>query len=298
CIGPLGPGSNAVRVLRDNYKRTLHAFRVGKEQPHLSRRVRTSHTTSSPHEPRRRRMPWQRPTAHHGRPALPAHKPEGRAFSYEERHTMADTAKPKSGSARSSGSKRRSRKDTSHDLSKENKDTLLDYYRRMLYIRRFEERTSQAYTQARIGGYCHLNLGEEATVVGLMSALRETDYLFTNYRDPGYAIETGMDPKRVMAELYGRVDGVAKGRGGSMHMYDTETRLLGGYGIVGGQLPLATGAAMAVTYKGGDEVVMCQMGDGTTNIGAWHESLNIAKLWNLPVVFVVINNFTGMGTTV
>src|SRR5699024_3156225 len=121
CIGPLGPGSNAVRVLRDNYKRTLHAFRVGKEQPHLSRRVRTSHTTSSPHEPRRRRMPWQRPTAHHGRPALPAHKPEGRAFSYEERHTMADTAKPKSGSARSSGSKRRSRKDTSHDLSKENK---------------------------------------------------------------------------------------------------------------------------------------------------------------------------------
>lgn len=230
--------------------------------------------------------------------ALPAHKPEGRAFSYEERHTMADTAKPKSGSARSSGSKRRSRKDTSHDLSKENKDTLLDYYRRMLYIRRFEERTAQAYTQARIGGYCHLNLGEEATVVGLMSALRETDYLFTNYRDHGYAIEKGMDPKRVMAELYGRVDGVAKGWGGSMHMYDTETRLLGGYGIVGGQLPLATGAAMAVTYKGGDEVVMCQMGDGTTNIGAWHESLNIAKLWNLPVVFVVINNFTGMGTTV
>ncbi|MBR8741114.1 pyruvate dehydrogenase (acetyl-transferring) E1 component subunit alpha [Nocardiopsis sp. MG754419] len=210
---------------------------------------------------------------------------------------MADTAKPKGGTARASGSRRRSRKDTT-GLGNEKPETLLDYYRQMLFIRRFEERTGQAYTQARIGGYCHLNLGEEATVVGLMTALQERDYLFTNYRDHGYAIGKGMDPKRVMAELYGRSDGVSKGWGGSMHMYDTETRMLGGYGIVGGQLPLATGAALAVTYRGGDEVVMCQMGDGTTNIGAWHESLNIAKLWNLPVVFVVINNFTGMGTTV
>lgn len=209
---------------------------------------------------------------------------------------MADTAKPKGGGARTSGSKRRSRKTTG--LENEKPETLLDYYRQMLFIRRFEERTGQAYTQARIGGYCHLNLGEEATIVGLMTALQERDYLFTNYRDHGYAIGKGMDPKRVMAELYGRVDGVAKGWGGSMHMYDTQTRMLGGYGIVGGQLPLATGAALAVTYRGGDEVVMCQMGDGTTNIGAWHESLNIAKLWDLPVVFVVINNFTGMGTTV
>ncbi|WP_017614247.1 pyruvate dehydrogenase (acetyl-transferring) E1 component subunit alpha [Nocardiopsis salina] len=211
---------------------------------------------------------------------------------------MADTAKPKGGSAKASGSRRRnSRKDTS-GIANENPDALLDLYRRMLFIRRFEERTSQAYTQARIGGYCHLNLGEEATVVGLMSALRETDYLYTNYRDHGYAIEKGMDPKRVMAELYGRKDGVAKGWGGSMHMYDTETRMLGGYGIVGGQLPLAAGAALAVSYRETDDVVMCQMGDGTTNIGAWHETLNIAKLWNLPIVFVVVNNFTGMGTTV
>lgn len=210
---------------------------------------------------------------------------------------MADTAKPKGGSAKASGSRRRTRKETS-GVSNEKPELLLDYYRRMLFIRRFEERTSQAYTQARIGGYCHLNLGEEATVVGLMSALRETDYLYTNYRDHGYAIEKGMDPKRVMAELYGRQDGVARGWGGSMHMYDTETRMLGGYGIVGGQLPLAAGAALAVSYRDGDEVVMCQMGDGTTNVGAWHETLNIAKLWNLPVVFVVINNFTGMGTSV
>lgn len=180
----------------------------------------------------------------------------------------------------------------------EDADTLRGYYRQMVLIRRFEERAAQGYTQAKIGGYCHLNLGEEATVVGLMAALRPTDYLFTNYREHGYALAKGIDPSRVMAELYGRSTGTSKGWGGSMHMYDTETRLLGGYGIVGGQLPLAVGAALAVDYRGGDDVVMCQMGDGTTNIGAFHESLNLAALWNLPVVFVVINNKLGMGTTV
>ena len=135
-------------------------------------------------------------------------------------------------------------------------------------------------------------------MVGLMAALRPTDYLFTNYREHGYAIMRGIDPKRVMAELYGRVDGVSKGWGGSMHMFDVTHRLLGGYGIVGGQLPLATGAALAIDYRGGDEVVMCTLGDGTTAIGAFHESLNIAALWNLPIVFVIINNGLGMGTTV
>ncbi|GLU47055.1 pyruvate dehydrogenase (acetyl-transferring) E1 component subunit alpha [Nocardiopsis ansamitocini] len=211
---------------------------------------------------------------------------------------MADTAKPKGGGTARTGSRRRTRKDSTPDIADEQPKTLLDYYRQMLLIRRFEERTAQAYTQARIGGYCHLNLGEEATVVGLMTALQERDYLFTNYREHGYALGKGIHPRRVMAELYGRSTGVSKGWGGSMHMFDTEARLLGGYGIVGGQLPLAIGAALAVSYRGGDEVVMCQMGDGTTNIGAFHESLNIAALWNLPVVFVVINNFTGMGTTV
>ena len=175
---------------------------------------------------------------------------------------------------------------------------LLAYYRQMLLVRRFEERTARAYTEAKIGGYCHLNLGEEATVVGLMDAITERDYLFTNYRDHGYALIRGMDPGRVMAELYGRSDGVARGWGGSMHLFDTEVRLLGGYGIVGGQLPLAAGAALAISYRGGDEVVMCQMGDGTTNIGAFHETLNIAALWDLPIVFVVVNNQLGMGTTV
>ncbi|GAB2511804.1 pyruvate dehydrogenase (acetyl-transferring) E1 component subunit alpha [Nocardia heshunensis] len=175
---------------------------------------------------------------------------------------------------------------------------LLSLYTEMLFIRRFEERTAQGYQQAKIGGYCHLNLGEEATVVGVGRAMRPTDYLFTNYREHGYALAKGIEPGRVMAELYGRSTGTSKGWGGSMHMYDTQTRLLGGYAIVGGQVPLAIGAALAIDYRGGDDVVVCQMGEGTTNIGAFHESLNIAALWNLPVVFLVINNQTGMGTTV
>src|SRR5664280_2669382 len=175
---------------------------------------------------------------------------------------------------------------------------LVKFYRDMMLIRRFEERAARAYTEALIGGYCHLNLGEEAAVVGLMSALRETDYLFTNYREHGYALMRGIDPNRAMAELYGRVDGVSKGWGGSMHMFDMSRRLLGGYGIVGGQLPLATGAALAIDYRSLDEIVMCTMGDGTANIGAFHESLNIAALWQLPIVYVIINNGLGMGTTV
>ncbi|WP_228002662.1 pyruvate dehydrogenase (acetyl-transferring) E1 component subunit alpha [Nocardia australiensis] len=180
----------------------------------------------------------------------------------------------------------------------EDAETLRGYLRDMMFVRRFEERAAQGYAQAKIGGYCHLNLGEEATVVGLAAAMRPTDYLFTNYREHGYAIAKGIEPGRVMAELYGRTTGTSKGWGGSMHMFDTATRLLGGYGIVGGQLPLAVGAALAIDYRGGDDVVVCQMGDGTTNIGAFHESLNIAALWRLPVVFVVINNQLGMGTTV
>ncbi|WP_084489315.1 pyruvate dehydrogenase (acetyl-transferring) E1 component subunit alpha [Nocardia niwae] len=183
-------------------------------------------------------------------------------------------------------------------IAAEDPGTLRGLYRDMLFVRRFEERTAQSYQQAKIGGYCHLNLGEEATVVGLGAAMRPTDYLFTNYREHGYALAKGIEPGRVMAELYGRSTGTSKGWGGSMHMYDTATRMLGGYAIVGGQVPLAVGAALAIDYRGDDDVVVCQMGEGTTNIGAFHESLNIAALWNLPVVFLVINNQTGMGTTV
>jgi pyruvate dehydrogenase E1 component alpha subunit len=187
-------------------------------------------------------------------------------------------------------------------LGVEPPETLLDYYRQMALIRAFELRAGQMYQQAKIGGYCHLNLGEEATVVGLMAALEPRDYLFTTYREHGYALSRGMEPGRVMAELFGKVTGVSGGRGGSMHLFDTKTRLLGGYGIVGGQIPPATGAALALTYRGEPgpdaEAVMCLLGDGTTNIGAFHESLNLAALWRLPIVYVIVNNQLGMGTPV
>ncbi|NNC12508.1 pyruvate dehydrogenase (acetyl-transferring) E1 component subunit alpha [Planctomonas sp. JC2975] len=175
---------------------------------------------------------------------------------------------------------------------------LTEYYTHMMLIRRFEERAQRAYTEALIGGYCHLNLGEEAAIVGLLGELNPDDYLFTNYREHGYALNRGIEPRRVMAELYGRVDGVSKGWGGSMHMFDVTHRLLGGYGIVGGQLPIATGAALALQYQGRSEIVMVTMGDGTTATGAFHESLNLAGLWDLPIVYVIINNGLGMGTDV
>jgi pyruvate dehydrogenase E1 component alpha subunit len=180
----------------------------------------------------------------------------------------------------------------------EKPDALVGYYRTMWLMRRFEERCAEMYQRAKIGGYCHLNLGEEATVVGLMAALEPRDYLFTNYREHGYALAKGIEPGPVMAELFGKATGVSRGRGGSMHLFDVGARLLGGYAIVGGQIPLATGAAQAIAYRDGDEVVMCQMGDGTVNTGAFHECLNMAQLWKLPIVFVIVNNLTGMGTKV
>lgn len=172
----------------------------------------------------------------------------------------------------------------------------------MALIRSFELRAAEMYTRAKIGGYCHLNLGEEATCVGLMAALRSADHLFTTYREHGYALARGADPRRVMAELFGRTTGLCGGRGGSMHLFDTRSRLLGGYGIVGGQLPPATGAALAISYRGepgpDGEAVMCLLGDGATNIGAFHESLNLAAVWHLPIVYVIVNNQLGMGTPV
>ncbi|AVV44146.1 pyruvate dehydrogenase (acetyl-transferring) E1 component subunit alpha [Streptomyces sp. ID05-04B] len=181
-------------------------------------------------------------------------------------------------------------------------EALRGYYRRMALIRSFELRAAEMYTRAKIGGYCHLNLGEEATCVGLMAALRSADHLFTTYREHGYALARGADPRRVMAELFGRTTGLCGGRGGSMHLFDTRSRLLGGYGIVGGQLPPATGAALAISYRGepgpDGEAVMCLLGDGATNIGAFHESLNLAAVWHLPIVYVIVNNQLGMGTPV
>ncbi len=184
------------------------------------------------------------------------------------------------------------------ELKPKFKEQLVGLYRLMMLIRRFEERAQVEYTRAKIGGYCHLNLGEEATVVGGVVPLRAGDYIYTSYREHGHAIARGVDPKGVMAELFGREGGTSHGRGGSMHIFDLKHRFMGGYGIVGGHLPLATGAAFSIKYQKQKSIVFCMFGDGATNIGAFHESLNFAKVRELPVVWFCINNQYGMGTAV
>jgi pyruvate dehydrogenase E1 component alpha subunit len=166
----------------------------------------------------------------------------------------------------------------------------------MTLIRRFEERAGEMYAKAKIGGFLHLAIGEEATIVGAVRALREADYLISTYRSHGHALARGTPEGAVMAELFGRVDGCCRGRGGSMHMFDLQRRFMGGYGIVGGNLPLAAGIAMASDQLGRDEVTLCQFGDGAANQGTFGETLNLAALWQLPVVFMVTNNQFGMGT--
>jgi pyruvate dehydrogenase E1 component alpha subunit len=166
----------------------------------------------------------------------------------------------------------------------------------MMLIRRFEERAGEMYAKAKVGGFLHLAIGEEATIVGAVRAMRDDDYLISTYRSHGHALARGSDPDRVMAELFGRDEGVSHGRGGSMHMFDLENRFMGGYGIVGGNLPLAAGMALASDYQGLDEVTVCVFGDGASNQGTFGETLNLAALWKLPVVFMVTNNQFGMGT--
>ena len=166
----------------------------------------------------------------------------------------------------------------------------------MVLIRRFEEEAGRQYQRAKAGGFLHLAIGEEATIVGTTSVMRPDDYLIGTYRTHGHAIARGTDPKRVMAELFGRVDGTSGGRGGSMHIFDLERRFMGGYGIVGGNLPLAAGLALSSDYRGTDEVTVCMFGDGASNTGNFGETMNLAALWSLPVVFLVENNLYGMGT--
>jgi pyruvate dehydrogenase E1 component alpha subunit len=166
----------------------------------------------------------------------------------------------------------------------------------MLLMRRFEEQVAEAYAIGKIGGFCHLYIGQEAVGAGAVSALREDDYVITSYRDHGQALARGMSPRAIMAELFGRADGCAKGKGGSMHLFDRETNFLGGHGIVGAHLPLATGVAFAIKYRGGDQVCLCFFGEAAVNIGAFHEALNMAALWKLPVIFLTENNRYGMGT--
>jgi pyruvate dehydrogenase E1 component alpha subunit len=175
-------------------------------------------------------------------------------------------------------------------------DTARAMLEKMVLIRRFEERAGEMYAKAKIGGFLHLSIGEEATIVGSLDALRETDYVLSTYREHGQALARGTSPNAVMAELFGRVDGCSKGRGGSMHLFDVEKRFLGGYGIVGGNLPLAAGVALAADYEGTEDGVLCMFGDGASNQGTFGETMNLAALWKLPVVFLVVNNQFGMGT--
>jgi pyruvate dehydrogenase E1 component subunit alpha len=175
-------------------------------------------------------------------------------------------------------------------------DEAREWLEAMLLIRRFEERAGEMYAKAKVGGFLHLAIGEEATIVGAVRAMRDEDYLISTYRSHGHALARGTDPKRVMAELFGRETGVSGGRGGSMHMFDGEKRFMGGYGIVGGNLPLAAGIALSSDYRETEEVTVCVLGDGATNQGTFGETLNIAALWKLPVVFMVTNNQFGMGT--
>ena len=167
----------------------------------------------------------------------------------------------------------------------------------MMLIRRFEEKAAEAYALGKIGGFLHLSIGEEAVAAGATSVLRPDDYAISTYREHGHCLAKGSDPRRTMAELFGRRDGLSKGKGGSMHLFDKSRNFLGGHAIVGAHLPLAAGAAFAIKYQGGDQVVVCYFGDGAVAEGEFHESLNLAALWQLPVIYVCENNRYAMGTS-
>src|SRR5437867_5641598 len=179
----------------------------------------------------------------------------------------------------------------------ENRETLLTIFRQMLLIRRFEEKCAESYSLGKIGGFCHLYIGQEAVAVGAISALRPNDYVITSYREHGQAIAKGISPDAVMAELYGKSTGCSKGKGGSMHLFDASVNFLGGHAIVGGQIPLATGVAFASKYKGTDQVTLCFFGEAAVNQGSFHESLNLAQLWKVPCIYICENNQYGMGTS-
>ncbi|MDQ5895631.1 MAG: Pyruvate dehydrogenase component subunit alpha [Actinomycetota bacterium] len=176
------------------------------------------------------------------------------------------------------------------------RQTCLDLLGRMCLIRRFEEEAGRQYQRAKAGGFLHLAIGEEATIVGTTSVMREDDYLIGTYRTHGHALARGTPANEVMAELFGRETGTSGGRGGSMHIFDAERRFMGGYGIVGGNLPLAAGLGLASQYRDEDTVTVCMFGDGASNTGNFGETMNLAALWELPVVFLVENNLYGMGT--
>jgi len=178
----------------------------------------------------------------------------------------------------------------------ESREELLAMFYTMVLIRHFEDKTYEMYTRARIGGYCHMNHGEEATIVGSISSLRPQDWIVSYYREHGHILARGSEPKRVMAELFGRQDGVSHGRGGSMHLFDAGRRFMGGYGIVAGHMPLSLGVGYSSKYRKADEVTLCLTGEGAMANGASHETLNMIGIYRLPVITVIVNNEYGMGT--
>lgn len=178
-----------------------------------------------------------------------------------------------------------------------NRQEALALYRAMLLIRRFEERSQQLYLEGKIGGFLHLYIGQEAVAVGAMSLLRADDYFITSYRDHGYALARGTDPRALLAELCGKATGISRAKGGSMHFYDVPRGNFGGDGIVGGHLPVAAGMGYGIRLRGSDQVCLCFFGDGAVNEGAFHEALNVSALWDLPVVYIIENNRYGMGTS-
>jgi pyruvate dehydrogenase E1 component alpha subunit len=181
---------------------------------------------------------------------------------------------------------------------RENGKVWRDLLVQMLLIRRFEEKAAEMYALGKIGGFLHLYIGQEAVAVGAISTLRSDDYAIAGYREHGHALSKGSDPRRLMAELFGRRDGVSKGKGGSMHLFDRSVNFLGGHAIVGGYLPIATGVGFAIRYQEQDRVILCFFGDGSVPQGEFHESLNLAALWKLPVVFICENNRYAMGTAI
>jgi pyruvate dehydrogenase E1 component alpha subunit len=178
------------------------------------------------------------------------------------------------------------------------RELLVQMYKDMALFRRFEERVGLAYTKQKFSGFCHLHIGQEALAVGVQSALRDTDYMLSGYRSHTQAIGKGISPEAVMAELFGKVDGCCRGKGGSMHMFSKEHRFLGGHGIVGGQTPIAAGVGFSIRYRNEDDICVCYMGDAATNQGQFFEAMNMAATWDLPVLFIIENNKYGMGTDI
>src|SRR5882672_10535526 len=208
----------------------------------------------------------------------------------EESPELADSGGP----AQQGGTLKEAQKSHLGDIDRE---TLIDIYQQMLLVRRFEEKSAEAYSAGKIGGFCHLYIGQEAVAIGAISAIRKDDYVLTSYREHAHAIAKGVSPQAVMAELYGKADGCSRGKGGSMHLFDKSVNFLGGHAIVGGQIPLATGVAFASKYKETDQVTLCFFGEAAVNQGAFHESLNLAQLWKLPCIYICENNQYGMGTS-